>query len=136
MKNINYFAAILFFCSVTLQGAPAFAIQDIRTFLKTCAIGTGAGALIGTMSLVLTDKPSENLNNIAKGTSLGLYGGIIYGLSDVGESSSGVLPTVATPASREEATNSENHDFSSLVFLPRFDLRNHFGGELLFTMSF
>lgn len=69
--------------------APALALEPARPpetklgrFLKTCAWGFGIGAAAGTVSLVFEDKPSEHTINIARGASLGLYGGIIYGLVD------------------------------------------------------
>ena len=53
---------------------------DMKLFLKHCAYGTVFGALAGTVSLVAVDKPSDHLNNISRGASLGLYSGIIYSL--------------------------------------------------------
>lgn len=54
--------------------------KDLRGFLQNCAWGTITGATIGFVSLVFTDRPSESWSNVAKGASLGLYGGIGYGL--------------------------------------------------------
>lgn len=71
---------ILFF--ILFQGQSVFA-QELRQFLKSCAWGTLAGAGAGVVSLAFTDKPSESWNNVARGASLGLYGGIIYGLYQV-----------------------------------------------------
>lgn len=53
---------------------------DLRTFLKDCAYGVLIGAGVGVVSLAVADKPGDNLNNIARGASLGLYGGIAYGV--------------------------------------------------------
>lgn len=59
----------------------AFAAETkLARFLKTCAWGTAIGAGVGAVSLVFEDKPSEHTVNIARGASLGLYGGIAYGL--------------------------------------------------------
>ena len=56
---------------------------DLKRFLKSCAWGTVLGAGAGVVSLALTDKPSENWNNVAKGASLGLYAGIAYGVYQI-----------------------------------------------------
>lgn len=54
--------------------------QDLKQFLKSCGYGTLAGAGLGLASLVFEKKPNESYGNIARGASLGLYGGIAYGL--------------------------------------------------------
>ena len=54
--------------------------QDLKQFLKSCGYGTLAGAGLGLASLVFEKKPNESYGNIARGASLGLYGGIGYGL--------------------------------------------------------
>lgn len=64
---------------VLIQQSSAFG-KDLRGFLQNCAYGTVTGATIGFVSLVFTDKPSDSWSNVAKGASLGLYGGIGYGL--------------------------------------------------------
>lgn len=53
--------------------------KKLKTFLTACAYGTVGGALLGLASLAFISNPSDNYGNIAKGASLGLYGGIIYG---------------------------------------------------------
>jgi hypothetical protein len=54
--------------------------QDLKRFLKSCGYGTMAGAGLGLASLVFEKKPNESYGNIPRGASLGLYGGIAYGL--------------------------------------------------------
>lgn len=73
MKSISIFLIAL----IVTSSAPA---ADLREFLKSCAYGTMTGAALGVVSLALSDRPSEDLNNVARGASLGLYGGIAYGL--------------------------------------------------------
>lgn len=53
---------------------------DLKGFLKRCAYGSLIGAGLGTVTLAFSDRPSDDLNNIARGASLGLYAGIAYGL--------------------------------------------------------
>ncbi|MCB0385592.1 MAG: hypothetical protein KDD43_09375, partial [Bdellovibrionales bacterium] len=42
--------------------------------------GVLAGALVGTATLAFEDKPGDNLQNVARGASIGLYAGILLGL--------------------------------------------------------
>lgn len=64
---------------LSLYSAPSFA-DSMQDFLMSCAYGTGAGALVGVATLAFTEDPSSSINNIARGASLGLYGGIGLGL--------------------------------------------------------
>lgn len=76
-----------------LHGAPVLAqgrndLQDpqaqqgnpTREFVMSCTYGVLAGTLVGTASLAFTSKPSDSLNRVARGASLGLYTGILLGL--------------------------------------------------------
>lgn len=58
---------------------------NLQTFLKHCAYGTLVGAGVGVISLAFNDKPSDNTGNVAKGASLGLYGGVAYGVYKLNE---------------------------------------------------
>jgi hypothetical protein len=51
-----------------------------EAIFKSCGYGTMAGAGLGLASLVFEKKPNESYGNIPRGASLGLYGGIAYGL--------------------------------------------------------
>jgi hypothetical protein len=50
-----------------------------REFIMSCTYGVLAGTLIGAASLAFVDRPSENLNKVARGASIGLYAGILLG---------------------------------------------------------
>jgi hypothetical protein len=69
-----------------------------REFLMSVTYGTLAGTLLGTASLAFTDQPSEKLQRIARGASLGLYFGIllglyvVYGVSDERDELDRILP--------------------------------------------
>lgn len=52
----------------------------MAAFLRSCAWGTGIGAGVGALSLAFQDNPGEHTMNVARGASLGLYGGILYGV--------------------------------------------------------
>jgi hypothetical protein len=78
---ISYIKKIVVLVCLTLTfvGSKSHA-ESMRDFLMNCAYGTMAGALVGVASLAFTDDPSTNMNNIAKGASLGLYAGIALGV--------------------------------------------------------
>ncbi len=65
-------------------GSGAFA-SDLQGFLKNCAYGTLGGAAAGLVTVVASDRPNEQTSHIAQGASLGLYGGIAYGLYKLNE---------------------------------------------------
>ncbi len=70
--------------SAYAQGANSLpnegASNPTREFVMSCTYGVLAGTLVGAASLAFTDKPSDNLNKVARGASLGLYTGILLGL--------------------------------------------------------
>lgn len=53
--------------------------EPAKEFMTTSTFGVLAGTIVGAASLAFTDKPGDNLNNIARGASLGLYAGILLG---------------------------------------------------------
>ena len=64
-----------------MVGMPAAQAKadPMREFVLSCAYGTLAGTLVGVASLAFSDKPGDNLNRVARGASIGLYGGILLG---------------------------------------------------------
>ncbi len=74
MRKLIYLSLFLVFMSNQKIHA-----DSTREFLLSCAYGTVAGTIIGAASLAFTKQPGENLQLIARGASLGLYGGIILG---------------------------------------------------------
>ena len=54
--------------------------EEIKDFLVACGYGTLIGAGVGVVTLAFEKNPGEHTNNIARGASLGLYGGIGYSL--------------------------------------------------------
>ena len=55
---------------------------DYSTFIKRCGWGTVWGAGLGLVSLAFENHPYDHFNNVTKGASLGLYGGMIYGMTN------------------------------------------------------
>jgi len=77
MRN-RVFAVVLFVC-LTFAGRPVRA-EETREFIMSATYGVLAGTLVGAATLAFTDKPGDNLKNIARGASYGLYAGILLGL--------------------------------------------------------
>jgi hypothetical protein len=50
-----------------------------KEFITSCTYGVLAGTLVGAASLAFTTQPGENLQQVARGASLGLYAGIALG---------------------------------------------------------
>lgn len=67
---------LLVFAMIT---APQAKADSTREFVTSCVYGTIAGTLVGVASLAFTNQPGENLRNVARGASLGLYAGILLG---------------------------------------------------------
>jgi hypothetical protein len=74
MKRILVAVLVLSFASSAARA------ELSREFLMSCIYGTLAGTIVGAASLATADKPSEKLQRIARGASLGLYAGILLGL--------------------------------------------------------
>lgn len=72
MKKVLLALLLLLQCSLA-------SAQNLQAFLKSCAYGTLLGATAGVVTMAFTDKPGQSWSNVAKGASLGLYGGIIFG---------------------------------------------------------
>jgi hypothetical protein len=51
-----------------------------RDFIRSVVYGTLAGTLVGVATLAFTTNPGDNLNNVARGASYGLYAGIMLGV--------------------------------------------------------
>jgi hypothetical protein len=61
-------------------GLPSQSRADAgRDFIVSCSYGVLAGTLVGAATLAFSDRPGDNLNKVARGASLGLYGGILLG---------------------------------------------------------
>ena len=54
--------------------------DELRQLIMSSAYGVLAGTLVGAATLAFTERPGDNLRNIARGASLGLYTGILLGL--------------------------------------------------------
>lgn len=74
-----------------------------KEFFTSVIYGTVAGTLVGVATLAFTANPGDNLMNIARGASLGLYAGIIlgaylvYGIDDSETPQGSISPEGAPP---------------------------------------
>jgi len=59
--------------------------SELKTFISDCGYGMLIGAGVGVLSLAFEKNPSDHTNNVARGASLGLYGGIAYGIIRINE---------------------------------------------------
>jgi hypothetical protein len=50
-----------------------------REFIMSCTYGVMAGTLVGAATLAFSSNPGNNLQNVARGASIGLYVGIALG---------------------------------------------------------
>jgi hypothetical protein len=71
---------------LTILSATFFTPRNCRAssagkeFTTSVIYGTLAGTLVGAATLAFTTNPGDNLNNVARGASYGLYAGILLGL--------------------------------------------------------
>lgn len=89
----------------------------------SCTYGVLAGTLVGAATLAFTDKPSDNLNKVARGASLGLYTGILLGLYVVY-----VVPGMNDNSDEEEDPLAKI-DKIPLMIQPRFEFGELAGAE-------
>jgi len=67
--------------TILSASSPAYSAADkTKEFTTSCIYGVLAGTLVGAATLAFTSKPGDNLNNVARGASYGLYTGILLGL--------------------------------------------------------
>jgi hypothetical protein len=74
---------VLFSLLVVLFGSSGAWASPEKEFVMSCTYGVVAGTLVGAATLAFEDRPGDNLNNVARGASLGLYAGIVLGLYTV-----------------------------------------------------
>ncbi len=89
----------------------------------SCTYGVLAGTLVGAATLAFTDKPSDNLNKVARGASLGLYTGILLGLYVVY-----IVPGMDSPAEEEDPV--ARLDKLPIMVQPRFEFGELAGADV------
>ncbi len=81
-SRFRFGAAILFIVGAVLLTAPAASAEQPspgREFIMSCTYGVMAGTLVGAATLAFSSSPASNLQNVARGASIGLYLGIALG---------------------------------------------------------
>jgi hypothetical protein len=76
MRRVLLIAAI----TIVMAFPRAARADAMKEIIMSSAYGVLAGTLVGAATLAFTDRPGDNLRNIARGASLGLYAGILLGL--------------------------------------------------------
>ena len=73
------FGRVMMVVAMLCLATPKVQAENTREFITSCTYGVLAGTLVGAATLAFTDKPGDNLGNIARGASYGLYAGILLG---------------------------------------------------------
>ncbi|MFQ5454931.1 MAG: hypothetical protein ACE5EA_01855 [Nitrospirota bacterium] len=77
---------LLIFALIFTASSKTFAEDlPIVGILKNSLYGGVIGSILGTAVIAFTDKPSDNLNFIARGAAIGVFAGTIYGFYDVSQ---------------------------------------------------
>ncbi len=105
--------------------ASAYAADNMTIFLKSCAYGTAAGAVVGLATLAVSENPSGKISNVARGASLGLYAGIGFGLY-----------TLYGDPSRKENSEYSDLDQKVRMWLSPISHENRFDGAQMNWASF
>lgn len=102
LRTVRAFALVFLISSLAPRSLRA---EPMHEFIVSCAYGVLAGTLVGAASLAFQEHPGDNLNNIARGASIGLYAGILLGLyvvyvspSDAAAPSQEAVPTAQLSA--------------------------------------
>lgn len=77
------FIIVMVTLAVLWSGESRSYASSEREFIMSCTYGVLAGTLVGAASLAFTSQPGQNLQNVARGASLGLYAGIALGFYTV-----------------------------------------------------
>ena len=76
MKFLLWILAICFFSEIPTTAEAGSG----KEFVTSIIYGTLAGTLVGAATLAFTSNPGDNLNNVARGASYGMYAGILLGV--------------------------------------------------------
>lgn len=117
-----------------------------REFIMSCTYGVLAGTLVGAATLAFTDQPGENLNQVARGASLGLYLGIALGAYVVYvvprqiEKENDIYQQPGYPGTEEEQYEYQGDEygyFNNFQMFPYFDEKGSVGlGAQVEVLSF
>lgn len=77
-KMVSFFSYFLMVFISTHVITMSAARADFQGFLKTSLYGALVGTGVGIVSLAFENRPGENVSNVTRGASLGLYAGIGY----------------------------------------------------------
>ncbi|MBN1636613.1 MAG: hypothetical protein JW920_08870 [Deltaproteobacteria bacterium] len=95
MKKIFLYSFIMF--SLVILPGYANAASSLQVVAEDTLWGAAIGTLVGAATLAFTDDVGDHLDRIAKGASIGLVGGLAFGLYEI----SPILFTYQNPANHE-----------------------------------
>ncbi|MEA3221742.1 MAG: hypothetical protein U9P49_01070 [Thermodesulfobacteriota bacterium] len=77
--------AISILLVISLLAIPAQGMADssLKIIFEDTVWGLCIGALVGTATLAFVDHPSDHLDRIAQGASVGVIGGMCFGLYEI-----------------------------------------------------
>lgn len=113
-----------------------------KSFFTSVVYGTVAGTLVGVATLAFTANPGDNLMNIARGASLGLYAGIILGTylvygTDDDNAAGTVNPEGVPPAPTDDGASNKSKDpLHGFAVYPLVQNQSVGIGANLFTLNF
>ncbi|MCC6278611.1 MAG: hypothetical protein IT289_11915 [Oligoflexia bacterium] len=101
-----------------------------KEFTTSVIYGALAGTLVGAATLAFTTNPGDNLNNVARGASYGLYAGILlgvyvsYGLDDDEEEVSTEQGPVQDGETPQEGETQQQGDGDQGSLSPSYPYQN------------
>lgn len=128
-KLVSSFVVTVFLFASTAQA------DKSKEFFMSVVYGTLAGTLVGAATLAFTANPGDNLNNVSRGASYGLYAGILlgvyinYALDDSApEKPAEDEEKVNTPVddSRPLPSDSENESHLRFKLIPKAEFKMSF----------
>lgn len=73
----------LFISSLCILPAAGYAASSLQVILEDSLWGAAIGTLVGGATLAFTDHPSDHMERLAQGASIGLVGGMAFGLYEI-----------------------------------------------------
>ncbi|MCD6569885.1 MAG: hypothetical protein J7L53_04195 [Deltaproteobacteria bacterium] len=75
--------SILLVISLLAIPAQGMADSSLKIIFEDTVWGLGIGTLVGAATLAFVDHPSDHLDRLAQGASIGVIGGMCFGLYEI-----------------------------------------------------
>ena len=141
---MNQFLKVTLVISILVSGLSYSRVgsaDSTKNFFTSVIYGTVAGTLVGVATLAFTSDPGDNLMNIARGASIGLYAGIILGTylvygTDDSDAPSGTISPETTPPPPADDGASKSDPLHGFAIYPLVQNDSVGIGANLFTLKF